>query len=427
MITIKTELPGKQSKKILYKLNQLNGANSSVYPYIHSGKGTGCYFEDIDGNVFLDFASQIASNPLGYNHPELLKVVKKYSNHHPIKYAGQDFGIEEHEQLLETLLSITPKPLNAAFLINSGAEAVENSIKICLRNRPAAKYSISFQHAFHGRTLGALSATNAKAVHKKNYWTVPMQRLPYNETAAEQLQDTINREGGAENIGYVIIESIQGEGGYNIPTKKMIKSIHTICKNNNIPYIADEVQSGMGRTGEWWAYQHFDIVPDVFSTAKALQVAATVSKKSYFPEDGAISSTWGGGHQLDLALGAATINIIKKEKLLDNIKKQGHYLKKRITELPDIHNPRGLGLMAAFDLANKTLRDNVIIEALKKGLVTLGCGTIGIRLIPPYIITHKEIDEAMNILEHAIKKCTKQGFQHTGEICDYLTCGQNTT
>src|SRR3989344_4692968 len=377
-----------KTKIVLDKLNQLNGANSSVYPYIHSGKGEGCYFEDIDGNIFLDFASQIASNPLGYNHPELVNVVKKYRTH-PIKYAGQDFGIEEHARLLETLLSITPKPLNAAFLINSGAEAVENSIKICLRNRPTAKYGISFTHAFHGRTLGALSATNTKTVHKKSYWTVPMQRLPYNETAIEQLQDTITREGGAENVGYVIAETIQGEGGYNIPTKKMIKSVHTICKDNKIPYIADEVQSGMGRTGEWWAYQHFDIIPDVFSTAKALQVAATVSKKSYFPEEGAISSTWGGGHSIDLALGAATINTIKKEKLLDNVKKQGHYL--------------------------------------KQGLVTVGCGTTGIRLIPPYIITHKEIDEAINILEQAIKKCIHQGFRHTGNICNYVTCGQNIT
>src|SRR3989344_8014700 len=410
-----------KTKIILDKLNQLNGANSSVYPYIHSGKGEGCYFEDIDGNIFLDFASQIASNPLGYNHPELVNVVKKYRTH-PIKYAGQDFGIEEHARLLETLLSITPKPLNAAFLINSGAEAVENSIKICLRNRPTAKYGISFTHAFHGRTLGALSATNTKTVHKKSYWTVPMQRLPYNETAIEQLQDTITREGGAENVGYVIAETIQGEGGYNIPTKKMIKSVHTICKDNKIPYIADEVQSGMGRTGEWWAYQHFDIIPDVFATAKALQVAATVSKKSYFPEEGAISSTWGGGHRLDLALGSRIIEVIKKEKLLDHVKKQGLYLKRRISELPEVINPRGLGLMAAVDLHDKALRDNVIAECLKNGLVLLGCSVAGIRLIPPYIIQKEQVDEAMEILEAAIKKCTVKGFRHAGNICDYVEC-----
>ncbi len=377
--------------------------------------------------MFLDFASQIASNPLGYNHPELLKVVKQYASSHPIKYAGQDFGIPEHLELLESLLSITPKPLDAAFLINSGAEAVENAIKICLRARPAAKFGISFQHAFHGRTLGALSATNAKPVHKKNYWTFPMQRLPFNASAADELKDTIAREGSAENVGFVILESVQGEGGYHIPSGQMIRSVKKVCQEQNIPYIADEVQSGMGRTGEWWAFQHFGIVPDVFSSAKALQVAATVAKKSYFPEDGAISSTWGGGHRLDLALGCKIIEIIKKEKLLPHIKKQGLYLKKCVHDLPEIRNPRGLGLMVAFDLASKELRNNVIAACLQQGLVVLGCGTAGIRLVPPYILTEKESNQACDILEKSIKLCTEPGFKHKENICNYLTCGEHHT
>ena len=339
-----------------------------------------------------------------------------------MKYAGQDFGIPEHLELLESLLSIVPKPLDSAFLINSGAEAVENSIKICLRKRPAAKFGISFQNSFHGRTLGALSATSAKSVQKRNYWTFPMQRLPFDDSAADCLRGMVSREGGAESIGFVILESVQGEGGYNIPSGKMIRSVRKVCHEHAIPYIADEVQSGMGRTGEWWAFQNFSIIPDVFSSAKALQVAATVSRKSYFPEEGAISSTWGGGHRLDLALGSRIIEVIKKEKLLDHVKKQGLYLKKRISELPEVINPRGLGLMAAVDLHDKALRDNVIAECLKNGLVLLGCSVAGIRLIPPYIIQKEQVDEAMEILEAAIKKCTVKGFRHAGNICDYVEC-----
>lgn len=398
------KVPGPKSKKIFKKLTKLNGATGMCYPYVHSKEGYGAYFKDIDGNTFLDFASQIASNPLGYNHPEIKATIKQYMNRAPVKLAGQDFIVEEHLKFLEELLSITPKKLNAAFLINSGAEAVENSIKICMRKRKQAKFGISFKGAFHGRTVGALTFTQSKPIQKRNFFTIPHKILPYNNSAPKQFLKII-KQNKASKIAFIIIEHVQGEGGYTPASKEMVKEIYNIAKQHNIPYIADEIQSGMGRTGEWWAFQHYKATPDVMSSGKALNVATTIANKKFFPkEPGSISSTWGGGHLIDLAVGRQTIKIIKKKKLLNNAKKMGKYLHKRVQELPRIKNPRGIGLMRAFDLSTVKERNNIIKRALQQGLVLLGCGEKGIRLAPPLIINKNHINEAIKIIENSIKK-----------------------
>ncbi|MDO8555607.1 MAG: aminotransferase class III-fold pyridoxal phosphate-dependent enzyme [Nanoarchaeota archaeon] len=404
-IHLKTSIPGPQSEKMLKQLARLNGAAGGMYPFVHAEQGSGCYFHDLDGNVFLDFAAQICSNPLGYNHPEVMKTVKQYVARSPVKFAGQDFAVQEHLELLEELLTITPKGLDAAFLINSGAEAVENALKICLRQRPAAKVGVSFVRGFHGRTLGALSCTNSKAVQKLHYPSFPMFRLSYDDGAPDQLRELVSRE-SAENIGFVIMECVQGEGGYHVASKKMVQGVKKVCDEFAIPFIADEVQSGMGRTGQWWAFQHADIVPSVFTTAKALQVAATVASKSFFPvESGAISSTWGGGSLIDLAVGRTVIQVMKKERLLEHNAKVGLLLKQRVRELPQVEDVRGVGLMVAFDVDSEQRRESIVKECVKHGLVVLGCGRKGIRLTPPYVVSEKEIDEAMDVLEKVIHKC----------------------
>ena len=417
-VRIKTTIPGPKSSKILMGLKKKNGGWGVTHPYAHSGKGNGAYFQDIDGNTFLDFASQIASNPLGYNHPELLNVVKHYSSHTPVKYAGQDFSVEEHLTLIETLLGVTPKQFDAAFLINSGAEAVENAIKLATRKKPNTKIGISMQGGFHGRTLGALSLTNSKSSHKQYTLRFPIMRLPYDETAKEHLERILRADASADEIGFVIVECVQGEGGYNIAPTKMITDLRKITQEHNIPLICDEIQSGVGRTGQWWAYQHYNITPDIFTSAKALQVGAVVSSKDYFPkEPGAISSTWGGGHIIDMAIGAKTIQIIKKEKLLRSNIHLGAYILKQLKSISNITNPRGVGLMIAFDLATPTIRNTVALECAKRGLIVLGCGDTSIRLIPPYIITKHAIDEGLRILEHVLKKRVPHKLKSTGNIC----------
>ncbi len=421
---IKTQLPGPKSFIIIDKIKKINIAYSNPYPYVHSKKGEGCYFQDIDGNTFLDFASQIASNPLGYNDKEINSVIKKYRQH-PIKYAGQDFNVKEHSDLLEELITITPKGLNKAFLVNSGAEAVENCIKLAMRKQKKVKFGISFKNDFHGRSLGALSYTHLKPIQKQNFLSLPNKILPFNEEAGEKLKEIIKKD-GASKIAFVLMEPIQGEGGYNLAPKKLVKEVRRITKSNNIPFITDEVQSGMGRTGKWWAHQHFNISPDIMSSAKALQVGAAISSKKFSLEPGSISSTWGGGHTLDLAVGLKTIQIIKKHKLLSNINRIGYYLKKSLDDL-GLENVRGKGLMLAFNLKDKNTRNNLVIESLKNGLVLLGCGEKGIRIIPPYIISKEEVNKAIEIIEIANKKVNLPGFKHIGKICNYLSCGESHT
>src|SRR3989344_5722608 len=426
-INIKTKLPGAKSIRLLSRLKKLNGSNSVPYPFIHSNEGKGCYFKDIEGNTFLDFAAQISSNPLGYNNSSLVNVVNRYKNRHPVKYAGQDFPVKEHLELLEELLKITPKGLDAAFLVNSGAEAVENAMKISIRDKKHVELGVCFRGSFHGRTLGALSFVTSKQIYIKGYeLKIPSRVLSFNENAKDELIKMLNEE-GAGKIGFVIMEAVQGEGGYNVADPKMVKDIRKITKQYNIPFICDEVQCGMGRTGEWWAINNYNVKPDVMSAAKALQVGATIANKKRFPdEEGAISSTWGGGHIIDMALGIETIRTIKRDKLLLRNKRNGEYMRKRLKEIeedvPVISDVRGLGLMSAFDLTTTRLRYDVVIECFKKGLILLGCGGKGIRLIPPYVVSKDEIDEAFEVIIKSIDVCSVKGFKHKENICKFMNC-----
>jgi len=426
-INIKTKLPGAKSIRLLSRLKKLNGSNSVPYPFIHSNEGKGCYFKDIEGNTFLDFAAQISSNPLGYNYPNLVNVVKRYKNRYPIKYAGQDFPVKEHLGLLEELLKITPNRLDAAFLVNSGAEAVENAIKISIRDKKDVEFGVCFRGSFHGRTLGALSFVTSKQIYVRGYGLkIPSRVLSFNENAKDELIKILNEEGSGK-IGFVIMEALQGEGGYNVADPKVVKDIRELTKQYNIPFICDEVQCGMGRTGEWWAINNYNVKPDVMSAAKALQVGATIANKKRFPsEEGAISSTWGGGHIIDMALGIEIIRTIKKDKLLLRNKKNGRYIRKRLKQIeedvPVINDVRGLGLMNAFDLATARLRSDVVIECFKNGLILLGCGGKGIRLIPPYVVSKNEIDEAFDVIRKSVDTCSVKGFKHKGEICKFMSC-----
>ena len=427
MIKLKTQIPGPKSSKILNSLKNRNGGWGVPHPIVHSSKGKGPYTQDLDGNVFLDFACQIASNPMGYNHPEMLKVLKKSIKRFPVKYAGQDFTVKEHLDFIETVTDIAPKGMNTMFVVNSGAEAVENAIKICMRNRKNKKFSISVDGSFHGRTLGALSLHHSKPVHRKGYMLEPNKELLFSDNAGDKLKSIIDRY-GASSIAFVILEHLQGEGGYRVPSKKMVNDLRRITSRYKIPYIADEVQAGMGRTGKWWAFEHYGIRPEAFSTAKALQLGAVVANKKQFPnEPGSISSTWGGGHIIDMMLGMKTIEIIKRDKLLDRNRKNGNYILKRIKEIEGTYEHRGRGMMVAFDLDNSKDRDNFVIECARNGLLILGCAQKGVRIIPPYIIERDEIDEGLNTVEKAVKKVTRKGFKHKGNICKFMGCAEGSS
>ncbi len=413
-VNLQTKLPGPRSARILQHLKQRNGAFNIDHAYVHSREGKGSHFSDVDGNTFLDFAGQVASNPLGYNNATMLRVLQKYATHTPTKYGGQDFVIPEHLELLEELLKIVPKNLDTAFIINSGAEANENALKLACHRRPTAKIGISFYNGWHGRTTGALSLTNSRSIQVKHYLRLPTRHLSYSESAPEELNELIRREFDADEIGFVIMECVQGEGGYIPGSTPMIKGMRKATHAHGIPLICDEVQSGMGRTGKWWAYEHHGIIPDIHTCAKALQVAATVANRKWFPrEKGAISSTWGGGQLIDMAMGIAIIREIKKKKLLQNATRMGKEINTRLKEIHVqtnfIHHPRGLGLMQAFDLNDVKTRNAFQQACFQKGLIALGCGVSGMRISPSLNITRAEVEEGMTIIEEVATHMARKG------------------
>ena len=405
-------VPGKIATGIVNRANKVLINTTFTYPLVIAN-GYGPYIEDVDGNRYLDFTSNVCSCNIGYNHPEIIRVVENFMGVGGHKIAGQDFYTEEAVELAEKLLKISPNNMKKVLLVNSGAEAVENAIKFAFRKKGPLP-GVSFTRAFHGRTLGALSLTDSKAVQKKNYPEINHELIKFctddNDPEVNGLEDLIKREWIP---AFAIIECFQGEGGYRLASKKFIKNLRKVSKKYRFPLITDEVQSGIGRTGKWWAFQHFGIKPDIITTAKSLGVGAAITSDEYDPKDpGSVSSTWGGGHRIDLAIGLKTIEVIERDKLLKNTEKMGNYTKKRLKELQrkypqKVLDVRGLGLMLAIELPKEKHKHIVEHEAFKKGLMLLGCGTKSIRIVPPLIINRDEIDEGMEVLESVIKSLKK--------------------
>ncbi len=399
--------PGSRTRKIVNKTKRLCVETTYAYPFVIK-TGEGCFLEDVDGNRYLDFNSNVCSCNVGYNHQEIMKVLEEYSRIGTHKIAGQDFYTEEQVKLAEKLLKIVPRNLRRVLFVNTGAEAVENAIKFIFRKKgPLA--GVSFTGAFHGRTIGALTFTDSKAVQKKNYPEINHELIKFctndNDPAINEIDELIKREWIP---AFIIVECVQGEGGYRPASKKFIKNLRKTTKKYDIPLIIDEIQSGMGRTGKWFSFEHYEVKPDIMTLAKSLQVGAVISTRKYDPkEPGAVSSTWGGGHRIDLAVGLKTIEIIEKEKLLKNARKMGNYFMKRLDEMDKkyakVIDVRGLGLMIGIELSEEKLVKQALREGFKRGLLLLSCGEKTIRIAPPLIITKEEVDHGLNILDEVLK------------------------
>lgn len=377
-----------------------------VYPLVIKD-GQGCYIEDIDGKQYLDFTSNISSCPLGYGHPEIKEIIKRYGDLGAHKIAGQDFYCEEHILLAEKLIAITMAN-SKVFLINTGAEAVENAIKLAYR-KTGPLPGISCLNAFHGRTLGALTFTFSKEVQKSNFPEFSVKRLKFCISDDDPEIDTIDKLVNNYKISFIITELVQGEGGLNVASKKFAKKINRISRKYNIPLIIDEVQTGLARTGKWWAFQHYGIKPDIIAIAKALQVGAVVFDKKLEPlQKGVLSSTWGGGNRIDMAIGLKIIDIISRDKLLEKVNKNGKFLKKCLMELKNVNDKiidvRGIGLMLGVEFHTTKDRNKVINELFKNKLLVLPSGVKTIRILPPLIITKQDIGKGMEIFEKVLKE-----------------------
>jgi 4-aminobutyrate aminotransferase len=405
-----TNIPGPKATKLVDEFKKLAYDSTFTYPLVIK-TGGGCIITDVDGNQFLDFTSNIGSCPLGYSHPAILEVIREYSSSEngTHKIAGQDFYCEEHFRIARKLLSISRKN-SKAFFINSGAEAVENAIKIAYKKMGPLP-GISCNGGFHGRTLGALSFTLSKEVQKTNFPELPVKRIKFctveSDPQINQLENLLKEY----KVAFVLTEIIQGEGGLNVASKLFIQNIRKLTNEYDVPLIFDEVQSGMGRTGMWWAYQHYGVEPDIMTIAKALQVGAIVYDKKYdLSESGVLSSTWGGGSRIDMAIGTKIIEIILKDNLLSNSQKIGESLLKNFVDIVGTNgviDARGIGLMIGIEFDTKITRDFIVKRLFKKGLLVLPAGKKSIRIMPPLIINEEEAAKGLFLMNDTINEYNK--------------------
>jgi len=270
---------------------------------------------------------------------------------------------------------------------------------------------ISCNNAFHGRTLGALSFTLSKEVQKTNFPELPVKRIKFCTVDSDPQINQLEKLLKEHKVAFVITEIIQGEGGLNVASKLFIQNIRKLTNQYNVPLIFDEVQSGMGRTGKWWAYQHYEVEPDIMTTAKALQVGAIIYDKKYdLTESGVLSSTWGGGSRIDMAVGTKIIEVILKDSLLSNSQKIGDSLLKNfavIVGTKGVIDARGIGLMIGMEFDTKIRRDSIVKRLFNKGLLVLPAGKKSIRIMPPLIINEEEAARGVSLINDTVKEYTE--------------------
>ena len=396
----------------------------------------GPFATDVDGNVLLDFTCHIGAAPLGYNNEKILGPMREFSLVDPLKIAGQDMYFATGEtpddaafpgssHLMERLIETCDRyGMDTVFLSNSGGEAVENGMKIAYDHAEVPKHGVAFGGSFHGRTLGTLSVTNSGSVYTRKYPELPgVETVPFCSDRhcagdcgcgfftddGSQLRGLLGPEGGhldPAEIAFVVLEPVQGVGGYNFPSPEFAAEVQAVTDEYDIPLMVDEIQSGVGRTGEMWASDHYPLEPDIITAAKGLRVGATVSRSDLFPsEQNRLGSTWGGGDVLSSMQGALTLRAIDEYDLLENATRRGRQMRELLRDgAPDyVTDVRGKGLMLAVSFDSRERRNDVVEAALRRGMLTLGCGKRAIRLLPPLDVTEREIEMGAGILREAIQ------------------------
>jgi 4-aminobutyrate aminotransferase len=433
---IRTSLPGPRAKKLI-KLDKsyVSPSYTRVYPLVVDN-AKGLWVHDVDGNIFLDFTAGIAVNATGHCHPQVVKAIQMQARQ-LLHMSGTDFYYTPQIILAEKLATLTPgRGTKRVYFGNSGAEAVEAAFKLA-RWHTKRELNIAFFGAFHGRTMGALSLTASKTIQKRHYnplvpgiTHIPYAycyRCAYNLTypkcglyCVHWVEDTLFRTTvPAEEVAAIFVEPIQGEGGYIVPPPEFHRELNKIAKKYGILYVADEVQSGMGRTGKMFAMEHFWVVPDIIALAKGiasgLPLGAMIAPAKIMNwEAGSHASTF-GGNPLSCRAAMATIELLEKN-LMKNAASQGERLLKGLHKLQKtfecMGDVRGKGLMVAVELVKDRetkepateWRSRIIKKSFEKGLLLLGCGENSIRFSPSLTVTASEVDTCLSIFEESVKK-----------------------
>jgi 4-aminobutyrate aminotransferase len=415
------------------------------YPFAMShGKGSQVW--DVDGNRYIDMTTGIAVNSTGHSHPKVVQAIKDQAEKF-IHMAGTDFYYDVQITLAERLSEIAPFEEDARiFFANSGTEAIEGALKLA-RYHTGRPQFIGFLKSFHGRTMGSLAATGSKPIQRAGYF--PMMsgftHIPY----PDAYRPILNMDGYADygeriidylektifqtivppsEVAAILVESIQGEGGYIVPTPGFFPALRKLCDKHGILMIVDEVQSGIGRTGKWWGVEHFGVEPDIVCSAKGiasgLPLGAIIARDSIMRnwEPGSHGNTF-GGNPISCAAALATLDLLGDKDanggFIENAREVGQYIMDALEEIqprhPSMGQIRGKGMMIGVELVKdhdtkdyaKDLRDDVVHHAFDKGLLLLGCGNSTLRFMPALNMSREVADEALHIFDASLTEAEK--------------------
>ncbi|MBV8205537.1 MAG: acetyl ornithine aminotransferase family protein [Acidobacteria bacterium] len=437
---IHNPVPGPNAERAVKLDDELiSPSYTRSYPMV-ARRGRGCIVEDVDGNEFLDFAAGIAVCSTGHCHPEVVAAIQKQAAE-LIHISGTDFYYENMLELANELSRIAPMPgPHRVYFGNSGTEAVEAALKLA-RYHTRRQQIIAFYGAFHGRTMGSLSLTASKPQQRRRFAPlvpgvthVPfpdVYRRPSGTDAAHYAiecarfieEKVFKTTVPPEEVAAIFVEPVQGEGGYLPAPPEFLRELRRICTENGILLVADEVQSGAGRTGKWWAIEHSGVQPDIVTIAKGIAsgmpLGITLSRAEIMDwVPGSHASTF-GGNPICIAAALASIRVIASEGM-GNVQEVGSHMRRRLADwparLPLVGDVRGLGLMIGVEIVkDKELktrageeRDRIVERAFQRGVLLLGAGPNSIRLAPPLIVSRQQADVALDVLEDCIKAVAAQ-------------------
>ncbi|MBD3173147.1 acetyl ornithine aminotransferase family protein [Candidatus Bathyarchaeota archaeon] len=438
---IKVTPPGPKAKKIVERDEAIISPSfGRAYPLVvESAQGN--IVKDVDGNEFIDMNAGLAVCSVGHGHPKLKEAIKKQVDKF-IHYSYTDFFYEDYVDLGEDLSKILPmKGQKKVFYGNSGAESIEAAMKVSRYHSGRQGY-LAYIGSFHGRTMGAVTLTASKPYQRAKFSPlIPgaehifypyCYRCPFNlecpscgYACVDYIDDHLfHKYLPPDEVAMLIAEPIQGEGGYVVPPEGYFTKLKKLLDEHGILFAVDEVQSGVGRTGKWWAIEHWDVEPDILCTAKGIAAGlplGVMASKAEIQDwkPGSHASTF-GGNPVSCAAASAVLDIIKTENLLDNATEQGNHIKKRLNEMKEEHpmigDVRGKGLMVGVEIVkDKDTKEvapketsEIMMECFRNGLAIVNCGVNVIRWMPPLTITRDLIEPSLEIFEKALTKIETQ-------------------
>ncbi|MEM9535011.1 MAG: acetyl ornithine aminotransferase family protein [Cyanobacteria bacterium P01_E01_bin.45] len=418
-----TPLPGPRARELIARDRAVSSPSyTRAYPLVIA-RAQDCSVEDVDGNVFLDMTAGIAVTATGHAHPQVVEAIQQQAARF-LHMSGTDFYYEPMLELAEALAARAPFPVPQrgaraqVFFCNSGTEAIEGTIKLA-RYYTKRTRILAFEGGFHGRTYGSMSLTASKAVQRQGFGPLlpDVSHIPYGTLAS---LDRLEKELfpallPPDEIAAIVVEPIQGEGGYIVPEDGFLQRIRDICDRHGMLMVVDEIQAGMGRTGRLFAIEHWEVQPDIVTLAKGiasgLPLGAILSRPQLMTWPAGSHATTFGGNPVACAAATVTLRLLEA-RLMENARQMGEHLQTGLARLADrfdcISLPRGKGLMIAVDVLARDgnldagLRDRIIERAFHRGLLLLGCGKAAIRFCPPLTIESDRIEMALKLLAEAI-------------------------